>query len=260
MNEFESDLRKQLATEAEHVQGLPRDLSAHIADASGPRPALWLRLAPVAVAVVFVGALGLLLRQPGHLQAPTNGPAAVASPSAPASAAPGPSTAPVPSASPVAGVGPFVCGAGGSGGTPGMPINLNLIAIRVAHQAGFDRITFEFGGGGIPAYAITPQAGTRFYQDASGMPVDVKGIQGLKVVFHGSSERDVNGNTTYTGSNDILLAPASGSGSAVAEVRQVGDFERVLSWAVGVSSKPACTRVLELTAPSRLVIDVQQQP
>jgi hypothetical protein len=254
MSDFESDLRKQLATEAEHVQSMPRDLSARIADASGPRPALWLRLAPVAVAVLFVGALGLLLRQTDHPQAPTGGPAAVASPSPQASPAPSPS----PSASPAANLGPFVCGAGGSGGS--QAATGNLTAVRLAHQAGFDRITFEFAGSGIPAYTITPQAGTRFYQDASGMPVDVKGTQGLKVVFHGASERDVNGNTTYAGSNDILLAPAAGSGNGVAEVRQVGDFERVLSWAVGLSARPACTRVLELSAPSRLVIDVQQQP
>lgn len=254
MNDFESDLKRQLAREADSVQSVPRDLAARIAEGTGPRPALWLRLAPVAVAVLFVGALGLLLRPAGHPQAPTGGHAAVASPAPQASAAPSPG------ASPAANLGPFVCGAGGSGGTQGMPVYLNLTGVRAAHQAGFDRITFEFAGGGIPAYTITPQGGTRFYQDASGMPVDVKGTQGMNIVFHGASERDVNGMATYTGSNDILLAPAAGSGNAVAEVRQVGDFERVLSWAVGLSARPACTRVLELSSPSRLVIDVQRQP
>lgn len=258
MSDFESDLRQQLARDAEHVQGMPRDLSTRIADASGPRPALWLRLAPLAVAVLFVGALGLVLRQATLPTVPTPVPAGIASPS------PQPTVAPSPSASPVANLGPFVCGAGGSGGhqvvQPSRDGSGNLTAVRVAHQAGFDRVTFEFAGATLPTYAITLQPGTHFTQDGSGMPVDLQGIQGLKVVFHGASEMDLNGNLTYTGSNDIMLAPAAGSGNAVAEVRQVGDFERVLSWAVGLSARPACTRILELSSPSRLVIDVQQQP
>lgn len=256
MSDFESDLRQQLAREAELVQGMARDIPARIANASGRRPALWLRLAPVVVAVLFVGALGLVLRQATLPAAPTPVPAGNASPS------PRLSAAPSPSASPVANLGPFACGQGGSGGhqvvQPSQDGSGNLTAVRVAHQAGFDRVTFEFAGATLPAYAITLQPGTHFTQDGSGMPVDLKGIQGLKVVFHGASEMDLNGKATYTGSNDILLA--AGSGRGVDEVRQVGDFERVLSWAAGLATSPTCTRILELSSPSRLVIDVQQQP
>lgn len=262
MTDFEADLRRHLSREADSAQGLPRDLLARIASASGPRPALWLRLAPVAVAVLFIGALGLLMRQGPGPGGPGGGPQATVSaspqvsPSPEASPVQSPATqaTPSPSSSP----GGFVCGPGASGGAA--TATGNLAALRVAHQAGFDRLTFEFAGAGIPPYLVTPQAGTRFFLDASGMPIDVQGSSGIKVVFRGASERDVNGTPTYRGSNDILLAGAAGSANTVAEVRQVGDFERVLSWAVGLNARTACTRVLQLTSPSRLVIDVQPQP
>ncbi|MGI8607930.1 MAG: AMIN-like domain-containing (lipo)protein [Candidatus Dormibacteria bacterium] len=258
MTEFDEDLRRHLAREADSVQGMPRALRTRIADSSGPRAALWLRLTPVAVVVLFVAVAGLLMRQV-RPASPTGGAAAIVSASPTATTSPGPSPEPSPAAptSPASVLGPFVCGAGGTGGTTGATGDLK--AVRVAHQAGFDRVTYEFAGNGIPQFSISRQSGTRFTQDASGMPVDVRGNNAMKVVFHGASQRDVNGNPTYSGSSDIVLAPSPGSANAIAEVRQVGDFERVLSWAVGLSARPACSRVVELGSPSRLVIDLQPQ-
>ena len=43
---------------------------------------------------------------------------------------------------------------------------------------------------------------------------------------------------------------------AIREVAQIGNFERVVSYGVGMATR-ACFRVLELTGPTRLVIDVQ---
>jgi hypothetical protein len=43
---------------------------------------------------------------------------------------------------------------------------------------------------------------------------------------------------------------------AIREVAQIGNFERVVSYGVGLATR-ACFRVLELTGPTRLVIDVQ---
>jgi len=39
-------------------------------------------------------------------------------------------------------------------------------------------------------------------------------------------------------------------------VVQIGDFERVVSYGIGLAN-PACLRVFELSGPTRLVIDVQ---
>jgi hypothetical protein len=42
----------------------------------------------------------------------------------------------------------------------------------------------------------------------------------------------------------------------VQEVEQIGDFEGVLSWGIGLSQQ-SCMRTLELSNATRLVIDIQ---
>jgi hypothetical protein len=74
----------------------------------------------------------------------------------------------------------------------------------------------------------------------------MRGSSGLRIVFHGAS-----GATSYTGSRD--LTPGL---PVLQEVEQLGDFEAVLSWGAGLS-RASCLRVLELTGPTRLVVDVQ---
>ena len=128
---------------------------------------------------------------------------------------------------------------------------MQLTAVRVAHQTGFDRIVFEFapqagGTAHIPAYTVSRQASAQFVKDPSGMPVTMRGSAGLRIVFHGAS-----GATSYTGSRD--LTPNL---PVVQEVEQLGDFEAVLSWGAGMS-RASCLRTLELANPTRLVIDVQ---
>ena len=155
---------------------------------------------------------------------------------------PAPTTPPSPAPSSLT---PFAC-TDLSGGTATTP-PAQLTAIRIAHQAaGYDRIVFEFGGGPVPSYTLTRQASTHFTRDASGQPVTLQGSSGLKLVFHGAA-----GYPTYTGSTD--LKPGL---SVVQEVEQIGDFEGVLSWGIGLSQQ-SCMRTLELSGPTRLVIDIQ---
>jgi hypothetical protein len=128
---------------------------------------------------------------------------------------------------------------------------MQLTAVRVAHQPGFDRIVFEFapqpgGTAHLPAYTVSRQASAQFVKDPSGLPVTMRGSSGLRVVFHGAS-----GATSYTGSRDQTPGLP-----VVQEVEQLGDFEAVLSWGAGLS-RAACLRTLELANPTRLVIDVQ---
>src|SRR5438477_4146175 len=137
-----------------------------------------------------------------------------------------------------------------SGGADSGPA-MQLTAVRVAHQTGYDRIVFEFAPQAgatahIPAYTVSRQASAKFVKDPSGLPVTMRGSAGLRIVFHGAS-----GATSYTGSRDqIVNLPV------VQEVEQLGDFEAVLSWGAGLSPA-SCIRTLELSNPSRLVIDVQ---
>jgi hypothetical protein len=165
-----------------------------------------------------------------------------------ASASPAPTPLPtIPSATDLT---PFACQdlAGGSNNGPAM----RLTAVRVAHQAaGYDRIVFEFAAPSgvtpyIPAYTVSRQASTKFVKDPSGQDVTLRGSSGLRIVLHGASGAD-----SYTGSRDITPGLP-----VLQEVEQLGDFEAVLSWGAGLS-RPSCIRTLELTNPTRLVIDVQ---
>jgi hypothetical protein len=74
----------------------------------------------------------------------------------------------------------------------------------------------------------------------------MRGSSGLHIVFHGAS-----GASSYNGSRDqVVNLPV------VQEVEQLGDFEAVLSWGAGLS-QASCIRTLELSNPTRLVVDVQ---
>jgi hypothetical protein len=120
------------------------------------------------------------------------------------------------------------------------------VAIRAAHHPGYDRITFEFAGG-LPPYTIVPQGTARFVRDASGQPVTLNGTSGLKLTFRG-----VDLSAAVAADQDLSLPVAL-------EIRNIGNFERVVSFGVGLAS-PACIRVLELNGPTRLVVDVQTPP
>ena len=166
-------------------------------------------------------------------------------PSATPSLAPTPApTSPTsPAASPL---GAFTC-TDLSGGKPTGTSPGQLTHLRIAHQAaGYDRIVFEFAGGPVPSYTLTRQASTHFVKDASGQLVTLQGSAGLKLVFHGAAAYP-----TFTDSADQKPGLA-----VVKEVEQIGDFEGVVSWGIGLS-QPACMRAFELNNATRLVIDVQ---
>jgi len=167
------------------------------------------------------------------------------SPSASTAAAP----TPLPTAPAATDLGPFTCQdrGGGSSGS----LAMQLTDVRVAHQPGYDRIVFEFAPQAgavprVPGYTLFRQASAQFVRDPSGQPVTMDGSYGLRVVF-----QQATGMTSYTKSRD--LTPSL---PVVQEVEQLGDFEAVLSWGAGLS-RESCIRTLELSNPSRLVIDVQ---
>ena len=170
----------------------------------------------------------------------------ITAPSASASAAP----TPLPTVSEAVNLGPFKCQDLSGGTSGGMP--MQLTAVRVAHQpAGYDRIVFEFAAptgstAYVPSYTVSRQSSAKFVKDPSGMSVTLRGSDGLRIVFHGAS-----GANSYSGSRD--LTPGL---PVVQEVEQLGDFEAVLSWGAGLS-RSSCIRTLELSNPTRLVIDVQ---
>jgi hypothetical protein len=92
-------------------------------------------------------------------------------------------------------------------------------------------------------------------EDGSGKPVDVQGVGVVVVRMEPASGFDLNtdeGVMTYKGPKRI---EGSGAGtSIVQELVRTGDFEAVLSWAIGLSDK-VDFRVRTATSPSRLIVD-----
>jgi hypothetical protein len=96
----------------------------------------------------------------------------------------------------------------------------------------------------MPEYQLNRQTTAHFVRDASGQPVVLNGSAGIRVVLRNAD--------IVTGSPTDLKPNLP----AIREVAQIGNFERVVSYGVGLAA-PTCVRVLELGSPTRLVIDVQ---
>jgi hypothetical protein len=205
----------------------------------------------LALGIVVVSACG----QPQALPSPTPTVSRSATPTATpaATATASPSATATPTASP--GSSPAAACPRATGG--GASNQAQLVAVRVAHQPGFDRLVFEFGQStapgpfGMPAYTI--ESATSL-SGPSGQPVAITGNAIVGTRFQNASTQNPTGGASYTGSTDIKPATP-----LIKHVRLVEDFERVLLWGVGLDHL-ACPRVLELTGPFRLVLDFPTPP
>jgi hypothetical protein len=171
-------------------------------------------------------------------------------------ASPSATPTPLPTVSEATDQGPFTCQDRNGGTVTGSP--MWLTKVRAAHQpAGYDRIVFEFAPpAGVtafePMYSIWRQASARFVKDPSGQNVTLRGSAGLRISFNGATGiNSYTGAEIYTGPRDITPGLP-----VVQEVEQLGDFEGGMTWGAGLS-RSSCIRTLELTNPTRLVIDVQ---
>jgi hypothetical protein len=139
-------------------------------------------------------------------------------------------------------LGPFTC-TDKSGGVAGA--GATVYDIRTAHHDGYDRLVIAFPTAStMPEYQLTRQATATFVRDASGQPVTLDGSAGIRAVLR-------NADITPGAPTDVKPGLP-----AIREVAQIGNFERVVSYGVGLAN-PACFRVFELSGPTRLVIDVQ---
>jgi hypothetical protein len=178
---------------------------------------------------------------------PPSSPSATARPSASATAAPSATASP--------GSSPATACPRSTGGNASN--QAQLLAVRVAHQAGFDRLVFEFGQStapgsfGMPAYSVETASSL---SGPSGQPVTLVGSALFGVRFQNASTQNPNGTPSYTGSTD--LKPTT---PLIKEVKIVEDFERVLLWGVGLDHL-ACPKVSELAGPFRLVLDFPTPP
>ena len=139
-------------------------------------------------------------------------------------------------------LGAFTC-ADKTGGVAGA--SATVYDVRVAHHDGYDRLVIGFPtANSMPQYQLNRQTSANFVRDASGQPVTLNGSAGIRVVLHNAD--------IHSGAPNDLKPNLP----EIREVAQIGNFERVVSYGVGLAT-PACLRVLELSGPTRLVIDVQ---
>jgi hypothetical protein len=128
-----------------------------------------------------------------------------------------------------------------------------LERIAVGRHEGYDRVVFQFENT-LPGYRVE-YVQPPLKEDGSGKPVSVKGNAVVVVRMEPASGFDLNtgeGVMVYKGPKRI---DAAGAGTSVAqELVRTGDFEAVLSWAVGLSDK-VDFRVTTASSPARLIVD-----
>ena len=121
-----------------------------------------------------------------------------------------------------------------------------LVAVRAGSHTGYDWVVFEFEGA-VPEHRIGYV--DQLVEDGTGNPVEVAGGADLEVVFEGANAHEENGSPTISPRRFSPGLPA------VKEVTQLGDFEAVVSYGIGVDQRRPI-EVSTLSSPSRLVIDI----
>ena len=121
-----------------------------------------------------------------------------------------------------------------------------LVDVRAGSHTGYDRVVFEFRGA-VPEHRI--RYVDQLVEDGTGDPVSVAGAADLEVVFEGANAHEEDGSPTISRRRFSPGLPA------VKEIAQLGDFEAVVSYGIGVDQRRPI-QVSTLSDPSRLVVDI----
>jgi hypothetical protein len=128
-----------------------------------------------------------------------------------------------------------------------------LERVAVGRNDGFDRVVFQFRNG-VPGYRVE-YVQPPISEDGSGNRIEVEGNAFVIVRMEPASGFDLSvaeGELVYKGPR--RLSGKDAGTSTIEEVVRNGDFEAVLSWAIGLDERVPF-RVLVLDSPSRLVVD-----
>jgi hypothetical protein len=118
-------------------------------------------------------------------------------------------------------------------------------------HAGYDRVLFEFSGDSLPGYHV--QYTDRPARECgSGMAVAVSSLGRMLVRFDPAQAHDERGNPTAVERARALSLPA------VKQLTLICDFEGQVEWVLGLAAANPY-RVLEMTAPGRLAVDVRHR-
>lgn len=126
-----------------------------------------------------------------------------------------------------------------------------LTAVRTGRQDGFDRVVFEFQPGDeLPGYLVGYQD-LPLRADPSDEPLSIRGEVALLVRMQAASRfRFEDATLVYRGPSTVTV-----DGTAVTEVVLRGDFEALLSWAIGSTGRRPY-RVGTLDGPPRIYVDI----
>ncbi|WNG13924.1 hypothetical protein [Cystobacter fuscus] len=123
-----------------------------------------------------------------------------------------------------------------------------LREVRAARNEGFDRVVFQFDGETLPGYRVEYLDGPAI-RCGSGDPTEVAGQGRLQVSLQPAQAHE-NGQATIASRERTAALPV------LQELEQTCDFEGEVTWVLGVK-QPQAYRVLELHAPTRIVVDVR---
>jgi hypothetical protein len=128
-----------------------------------------------------------------------------------------------------------------------------LERVAIGRHEGYDRVVFQFRNN-VPGYRVA-YVQLPIKEDGSGNVVQVKGNAFVEVRMEPASGFDLTtgeGELVYKGPRRI-----DGAGAGVSIVREVvrtGDFEAVLTWAIGLEEK-VDFRITTTKSPPRLIVD-----
>ncbi|YCM46739.1 hypothetical protein V2O64_11975 [Verrucomicrobiaceae bacterium 227] len=126
-----------------------------------------------------------------------------------------------------------------------------LTSVKTTSCDGFDRVVFEFSGDEAPGY-FAEYIDKPVRQCGSGNVVKVAGEGWLQIRMAPASAHTDEGQATITERNRILDYPN------LQQLVDTCDFEGNVTWVLGLKS-PNSYRVVELTDPPRLIVDVKHQ-
>lgn len=174
---------------------------------------------------------------------PRTAPATPATPAAPSTEAPPPAGAePTPPQEWTAGVRQVRR----AGGAPA-----RVVDVRTARNASWDRVVLQIDGPRVPGYRVE-YVDSPVRQCGSGDPVQIAGQGWLAITLNGAAAHDDRGNATVAERERRLNLPV------MRELEFTCDFEGQVQVVVGVAA-PNRYRVIELSNPTRLAVDVQHQ-
>ncbi len=124
-----------------------------------------------------------------------------------------------------------------------------LADVAASTNEGFDRLVLEFEGDEMPSYQIE-YIDRPVIQCGSGEPVEIEGDGRLAVRLEPANAHTEQGVATIS---ERSSRPAL---SVLRQLTMTCDFEAQVQWVMGVTS-PNPYRVMELTDPTRLVVDVR---